>query len=94
MCLADHLHDGDPIVALRGLAGTGKTSLIPALIDVLESTGHPCHPRRPDAPRRHGSEEERAGAGRYGARPCPHALLHRRLYEGAALAGRLLPVPH
>ena len=39
--LTDHLHDGDPIVALRGLAGTGKTSLIPALIDVLESTGIP-----------------------------------------------------
>jgi exodeoxyribonuclease-5 len=39
--LADHLHDGDPIVALRGLAGTGKTSLIPALIDLLESTGLP-----------------------------------------------------
>jgi len=39
--LTDHLHDGDPIVALRGLAGTGKTSLIPALIDVLENTGLP-----------------------------------------------------
>lgn len=39
--LTDHLHDGDPIVALRGLAGTGKTSLIPALIDVLEQTGIP-----------------------------------------------------
>ena len=39
--LADHLHDGDPLVALRGLAGTGKTSLIPALIDVLEDTGLP-----------------------------------------------------
>lgn len=39
--LADHLHDGDPIVALRGLAGTGKTSLIPALIDVLEGSGLP-----------------------------------------------------
>jgi exodeoxyribonuclease-5 len=39
--LSDHLHDGDPIVALRGLAGTGKTSLIPALIEVLEATGLP-----------------------------------------------------
>jgi exodeoxyribonuclease V len=39
--LTDHLHDGDPIVALRGLAGTGKTSLIPTLIDVLEGTGIP-----------------------------------------------------
>lgn len=39
--LADHLHDGDPIVALRGLAGCGKTSIIPALITVLEATGLP-----------------------------------------------------
>lgn len=39
--LTDHLHDGDPIVALRGLAGTGKTSLIPALIEVLEGSGLP-----------------------------------------------------
>lgn len=39
--VTDHLHDGDPIVALRGLAGTGKTSLIPTLIAVLEGTGLP-----------------------------------------------------
>lgn len=39
--LADYLHDGAPIVALRGLAGTGKTSLLPALIAVLENSGMP-----------------------------------------------------
>jgi len=39
--LADQLQDGVKIVALRGYAGTGKTTVIGPLIDCLEGTGLP-----------------------------------------------------
>lgn len=39
--LMDQICDGVPLVALRGLAGTGKTSLIPALRQGLEDMGIP-----------------------------------------------------
>lgn len=38
--LVTHLTEGTPLVALRGLAGTGKTTLIPALRAALEAEGH------------------------------------------------------
>jgi exodeoxyribonuclease V len=37
--LVDHLTRGVPLVALRGLAGTGKTTLIPHLRDALHARG-------------------------------------------------------
>jgi hypothetical protein len=37
----EQLSDGVPLLAIRGLAGVGKSSIIPALIEVLEGTGLP-----------------------------------------------------
>jgi len=37
----EQLSDGVPLIAIRGLAGVGKSSIIPALIEVLEATGLP-----------------------------------------------------
>jgi exodeoxyribonuclease-5 len=37
--LVEHLTQGDRVVALRGFAGTGKTTLIPVLQQVLEAQG-------------------------------------------------------
>jgi len=39
--LVEHLMQGDKVVALRGYAGTGKTTLIPALQQALEDVGLP-----------------------------------------------------
>jgi hypothetical protein len=39
--LVEHLTQGDKVVALRGYAGTGKTTLIPVLQTALEDVGLP-----------------------------------------------------
>ena len=62
--IVEQVGAGVPVVALRGLAGTGKTSIIPALRTAIEALGHWHSPGRGDPPRQDGAAAQRAAKTR------------------------------